>query len=107
MVELLDCPQEIVRDVFIRLERADLKNARITSKTFGDIGAETLLTFVHVVFTKWSLERLWEISLHRIISLRVNEIIYEADRVDHYDNQDEWEHHGVDQVYLRYLSPMR
>jgi hypothetical protein len=38
MLELLDFPQEILQDVFIRLECADLKNVRLTCKTFGDLG---------------------------------------------------------------------
>jgi hypothetical protein len=35
----------------------------------------------------------------------VNEIIYEADRVDHYVDQEEWKSHVVDQEYLESLSP--
>lgn len=105
MVELLKCPQEIVRYIFAQLERVDLKNIRLTCKTFGNFGAETLLPAIRVVFTKQSFKRLREVSLHRIFSLHVNEIIYEADRLDHYDYQEEWECLVVDPDYLESLSP--
>lgn len=105
MVELLDCPPEIIRHVLGNLELSDLKNARLTCKTLGVIGAETLLPTIHVVFTKQSIERLRDVSLHPIISLHVNEIIYEADRVDHYDRQKDWEGDVVDSEYLANLSP--
>src|SRR5271170_3870827 len=85
MAELLDCPHEIIRYVLGNLELADLKNARLACKTLGVIGAETLLPTIHVVFTKQSIERLRDVSLHPVIGLYVNGIIYEADRVDHYD----------------------
>jgi hypothetical protein len=104
-LELLKCPQEIVRYIFAQLERVDLKNIRLTCKTFGNFGAETLLPTIRVVFTKQSFERLREVSLHRIFSLHVNEIIYEADRLDHYDTQEEWECLVVDRDYLKSLSP--
>jgi hypothetical protein len=105
MVGLLDCPHEIIRDVLGNLELADLKNARLACKTLGVIGAETLLPAIHVVFTKQSIERLRDVSLHPVISLHVNEIIYEADRVDHYDQQEDWERDVVDSEYLANLSP--
>src|SRR5271156_744808 len=105
MVELLDCPHEIIQYVLGNLELADLKNARLACKTLGVIGAETLLPAIHVVFTKQSIERLRDVSLHPIISLHVNEIIYEADRVDHYDQQENWERDVVDSEYLANLSP--
>ena len=105
MVELLDCPHEIIRYVLGNLELADLKNARLACKALGIIGAETLLPTIHVVFTKQSIERLRDVSLHPIISLHVNEIIYEADRVDHYDRQEDWEWDVVDSEYLAKLSP--
>ena len=105
MAELLKLPHELARYTFAKLERVDLKNIRLTCKTFGDIGAETLLPVIHVVFTKQSFERLRDVSLHRIFSLHVNEIVYEADRLDHYDNQEAWEWDVVDQNYLANLSP--
>jgi hypothetical protein len=46
-----------------------------------------------------------DVSLHPVISLHVNEIIYEADRVDHYDQQEDWERDVVDSEYLANLSP--
>jgi hypothetical protein len=105
MAKLLDCPHEIIQYVLGNLELADLKNARLSCKTLGVIGAETLLPAIHVVFTKQSIERLRDVSLHPIISLHVNEIIYEADRVDHYDQQEDWERNVVDSEYLANLSP--
>jgi hypothetical protein len=105
MAELLDCPHEIIRYVLGNLELADLKNARLACKTWGIIGAETLLPAIHVVFTKQSIERLRDVSLHPVISLHVNEIIYEADRVDHYDQQKDWERDVVDSEYFAKLSP--
>ena len=86
------------------LELADLKNARLACKTWGIIGAETLLPAIHVVFTKQSIERLRDVSLHPVISLYVYAIIYEADRVDHYDQQEDWERDVVDSEYLTSLS---
>ena len=105
MVELLDCPHEIVRYVLSNLELTDVKNARLACKTLEVIGAETLLPTIHVVFTKQSIERLRDVSLHPVISLYVNEIIYEADRVDHYDQQEDWERDAVDSEYLTSQSP--
>ena len=105
MVELLDCPHEIIRYVLGNLGLANLKNARLACKTLGAIGAETLLPTIRVVFTKQSIERLRDVSLHPVISLHVNEIIYEADRVDHYDQQEDWERDVVDSEYLASLSP--
>src|SRR2546421_6711666 len=105
MAELLKLPHELARYTFAKLERVDLKNIRLTCKSFGDIGAETLLPAIHVVFTKQSFERLRDVSLHPIFSLHVNEIVYEADRLDHYDDQEEWECDVVDPNYLADLSP--
>jgi len=105
MAELLKLPHELARYTFAKLERVDLKNIRLTCKTFGDIGAETLLPVIHVVFTKQSFERLRDVSLHRIFSLHVNEIVYEADRLDHYDDQEDWECDVFDPNYPSNLSP--
>jgi hypothetical protein len=105
MVGLLDCPQEIIRYVLNYLKLTDLKNARLACKTLGVIGAETLLPTIHVVFTKQSIERLRDVSLHPVISLYVYGIMYEADRVDHYDQQEDWERDVVDSEYLTGLSP--
>jgi F-box-like len=104
MVRLLNLPQEILQDVFVRLKPADLKNIGFTCKTFGDVAAETLLPAIHVVFTKHSFERLRDVSLHPIFSLYVNEIIYEADRLDHYEDREEWERRIIDEQCLDILS---
>lgn len=105
MVELLDCPHEIIRYVLNNLKLTDLKNVRLACQTLGVIGADTLLPTIHVVFTKQSIERLRDVSLHPVISLHVYGIIYEADRVDHYDQQEDWERDVVDSEDLACLSP--
>ena len=65
----------------------DLNNVRLACKGLADVGAEIFLAQAHLIFEVKSLERLKKISLHPLFSQHVKPIIYEAGRLDHYNER--------------------
>ena len=87
---------ELTRMVCSFLPTKALQELRLVSKIFAELGAEFLIPEVHLVFTTGSIKRLKDISIHTVYSQHVRSLLYEADRLNYYENERQWLNHVHD-----------
>lgn len=97
-------PVELKRKICALLGLSDLKSIRSVCRAFRDAGAEFLLSEVYVLFTIESIGRLRDISLHPIIHRCIKSLVYEGDRLDHYEGKKEWKRFNERKVAERTLQ---
>ena len=67
-------PIEIMHAIYEYLETRDVKNLRQTSRTVGEVGLEYLVRKIYLFITEESIARVEALSLHPVISKRINAI---------------------------------
>ena len=68
----------------------DVKSFRLMNRRFASIGAEYLLTQVHLIFEKESVRRLGAISRYPVISRTIKLLFYEFTLLETLDPESEW-----------------
>ena len=67
-------PTEIIHAIYTYLETRDVQNLRQTSRTFGEVGLEYLVSEIDLFITEESVARVEALSLHPVVSKTVKAI---------------------------------
>ena len=71
-------PNELILEIFKYLPKADRKQARLTNRTWGQLGAETLFRRVYFAPTKSAIERFEGIMSKGSFRKNVKELVYDG-----------------------------
>ena len=89
-------PPEILHMIFSHLEPQDVTKVRLVCNALAQVGLHYLIPSYHLIFKPRSFERLLELSQHPILRQCVKSIYYEADQLEKFDFQGDWEVYVID-----------